>query len=87
MTIHLSGDHEELIRSLLDGGRFATEDQVLSEALRLLQEQEDRANLDELRREIAIGIEQADRGETAPFDPRATLRRVQSREATGGGQQ
>jgi hypothetical protein len=31
-----------------------------------------------LRREIAIGIEQADRGELAPFDPHANLARIRS---------
>jgi hypothetical protein len=35
--------------------------------------------LDDLRREIAIGIEEADRGELAPFDPLATLERIRSR--------
>lgn len=84
MTIHLTPDHEELIRSLLEGGRFTTEAQVLGEALRLLQEREEQARLDELRREIAVGIERADRGDTAPFDTWATLRRVRSRETAGG---
>jgi hypothetical protein len=41
-------------------------------ALQLLQEQDEQATLADLRREIAIGIEQADRGELAPFDPHAT---------------
>jgi antitoxin ParD1/3/4 len=79
MTIHLSVEREELVRSLMEGGRFASEDEVIGEALRLLQERNEQAKLTELRREIAIGIEQADRGELEPFDPRVTLASVRSR--------
>jgi antitoxin ParD1/3/4 len=81
MTIQLSGDREQLVRSLVEGGQFASEDEVIDEALRLLQERDDQAKLAQLRREIAVGIEQADRGELAPFDPQATLARIRSRQA------
>jgi antitoxin ParD1/3/4 len=80
MTIHLSRDREQFVRSLVQIGRFASEDEVINEALRLLQERDEQAKLAELRREIAIGIEQADRGELAPFDPHPTLARVRSRQ-------
>jgi len=80
MTIHLSGDREQFVRSLVQGGEFASEEAVVDEALRLFQELDEQAKLAELRREIVIGIEQADRGELAPFDPKATLARVRSRQ-------
>ena len=35
--------------------------------------------LEELRREIAIGVEQADRGETAPLDVQAIKKEVRHR--------
>ncbi|MGP0062261.1 MAG: type II toxin-antitoxin system ParD family antitoxin [Isosphaeraceae bacterium] len=81
MTIHLSGEQEQLVRSLVQGGQFHSEDEVIDEALRLLQERDDQARLAGLRREIAIGIEQADRGELGLFDPHATLERIRSRQA------
>lgn len=81
MTIHLSGDREQIVRALIQDGRFGSEDEVIDEALRLLQERDEQARLTDLRREIAIGLEQADRGDLAPFDPRATLERVRSRDA------
>ncbi len=81
MTIHLSGDREQLVRSLMQGGQFASEDEVIDEALRLLKERDEQGKLAELRREIAIGIEQADRGELETFDPHATLARIRSRQA------
>lgn len=81
MTLHLSGDREEIVRSFIEDGRFTSEDEVIDEALRLLQERDEQAKLANLRRDIAIGIEQADRGELAPFDPHATLERIRSRQA------
>ena len=79
MTIQLSGEREQFVRSLVQGGQFNSEDEVIDEALRLLQERDIQARLADLRREIAIGIEQADRGELGPFDPQATLARIRSR--------
>jgi antitoxin ParD1/3/4 len=81
MTIELSGDREQLVRSMIQDGRFASEDEVIDAALQLLQEHDEQAKLADLRGEIAIGIEQADRGELAPFDPHATLERIRSRQA------
>jgi antitoxin ParD1/3/4 len=82
MTIHLSGERERFVRNLVQGGHFASEDEVIEAALRLLQES-DEARLTELRREIAIGIDQADRGELGPFDPHATLSRIRARQDAG----
>jgi len=81
MTIQLTEQREQLVRALMQGGRFASEDEVIDAALQLLQERDDEARLADLRREIAIGIEEADRGELAPFDPHATLARVRSRQS------
>jgi antitoxin ParD1/3/4 len=85
MTIHLSGEREEIVRSFLEDGRFRSEAEVIDEALRLLQEREEVDKLAALRRDIAIGIDQADRGELASFDPIATLERVRSRQAPTPG--
>ena len=85
LTINLSGDREEFVRSLLHAGDFASEIDVVEEALRLLEERSiDQASLSALRREIAVGVAQADRGELAPFEPQATLARVRARPANMG---
>jgi antitoxin ParD1/3/4 len=81
MTIHLSGDREQILRAFIQEGRFSSEDEVIDEALRLLQERDEQARLSDLRRDIAIGIEQADCGDLAPFDPHATLESIRSRQA------
>jgi len=80
MTIRLSQNRQEFVRSLVQTGQFASEEAVVEEALQLLKERfEDLDQLAELRRQVAIGIAQADRGELAPFAPHATLARIRSR--------
>jgi antitoxin ParD1/3/4 len=86
MTIHLSSDREQFVRSLIDAGQYPSEDAVIDEALRLLQEHDDEIKLAQLRRDIAGGIEQADRGDLAPFDPHATLARIRSGQTSAAGQ-
>jgi antitoxin ParD1/3/4 len=82
MMIQLSEEREQIVRSLMQDGGFASEDEVIDTALRLLQEHGEQAKLADLRREIAIGIEEADRGELAPFDPHGTLGRIRARQAS-----
>jgi antitoxin ParD1/3/4 len=86
MTIHLSSDREQFIRSLIEAGHYPSEDAVIDEALRLLEERNEAAKLAQLRRDIGDGIAQADRGELAPFDPHATLTRIRSRQTSATGQ-
>jgi putative addiction module CopG family antidote len=40
MDVHLTGKAERFVRSQIDRGRFRTEDEVLTAALRLLEERE-----------------------------------------------
>jgi antitoxin ParD1/3/4 len=86
MTIQLPEHREQFVRDLVQSGRYASEADVIADALQLLEERDEQAKLAELRREIAIGVDQADRGELAPFDPHATLARIRSRKATSAGQ-
>lgn len=74
--IELSQETRELLYSLLIEGDYASEDEVIATALRLLRECREQAMIADLRHEIAIGLGEADRGELGPFDPRATLDRV-----------
>jgi Arc/MetJ-type ribon-helix-helix transcriptional regulator len=62
-----------------------SDDEAIDEALRLLQERDEQARLAVLRQDIGLGIEQADRGELAPFDPHATLERIRLGQAPSTG--
>ena len=87
MSVDLALDLESLVREKVESGLYRSPDDVLREALRLLEDR-DRLRairLEELRKEIAIGIDQADRGESAPFDAKETLARVRGRRGSGNG--
>jgi len=77
MNITLTPEMEQFVQDEIAAGMFASPDQVVAEALRLLRVQSlsPEAKLEALRRDIAIGIEQADRGEVAPLDIEAIKRR------------
>jgi len=60
MEISLPPELEIMVQTRVASGRSGSASDVVREALELMA---DRDQLDELRRLVAIGIEQADRGE------------------------
>jgi antitoxin ParD1/3/4 len=65
MNVSLTPELEQLVQDKVKSGLYLSESEVVREALRLL-EQRDRMSavkLDKLRKEIQLGIDQADRGE------------------------
>ena len=65
MNILLTSEMEQFIRDRVSSGRYSSASEVVLDALRLLEERDflRERRLQELRREIAIGLEAADRGE------------------------
>ena len=65
MNVHLGPAFDDFVATLLKSGYYQTQSEILREGLRLLKEREDlkQSRLAELRQEIALGGEQADRGE------------------------
>jgi antitoxin ParD1/3/4 len=65
MNVNLGIVFDKFIAELLKSGMYQSQSEVVREGLRLLKEREElkQLRLSELRREIAIGSEQADRGE------------------------
>ena len=76
MNITLTPECEQYLREQLAAGKFPSADAAVSEALRRMREYDQK--MDELRREIAVGFEQADQGLTADFTE-ATLERVKTK--------
>ena len=65
MNVSLTPRLEAMIREKVDSGMYNNASEVVREALRLL-EQHDRER--RLREELAIGVEQIDRGETVRWN-------------------
>jgi antitoxin ParD1/3/4 len=70
MNISLTPKLEKIVHDKVKSGLYTSSSEVIREGLRLLDERDRiRAEkLEALKREVALGVEQADRGETAPFD-------------------
>ena len=70
MNVSLTPELEKMINAKVSTGRYHSASEVVREALRLLEEQEQvrRWRMEELRREIDRGIEQIERGEVSRFN-------------------
>ncbi|HET9180046.1 MAG TPA: type II toxin-antitoxin system ParD family antitoxin [Terriglobia bacterium] len=65
MNANLGPVFEQFVAELVDSGLYQSQSEVIREGLRLLKEREElkKLRLEELRREIARGSAEADRGE------------------------
>lgn len=65
MNISLTLEQQEFIQEQLKSGRYINASEVIAQALRLLEEEERHYQtwVEETRRKVAVGIEQADRGQ------------------------
>ena len=81
INVNLGAVFDKFIAQLLKTGMYQSQSEVVREGLRLLKEREDLKNLRlaELRKEIAIGSEQADRGEF--IDGEETFAEIRRRSA------
>ncbi|UBF24490.1 type II toxin-antitoxin system ParD family antitoxin [Kovacikia minuta CCNUW1] len=61
MSIILKPEHEQLIQAQISKGKYSNADEVVSEALKLLEEREQR--LEDLRQKIAVGTKQIQKGQ------------------------
>jgi len=70
MTFSLTPELEQLVQQKVESGLYPSASEVIHAALRLLEERDRarQARRNRLREEIAIGIEQIDRGEYTSYD-------------------
>ena len=75
MEVVLSPDLQEFVDELIATGRFASPGEVVREALDLLRTREELTpqEMEWLRREIAVGIDQLNRGEGIELKTREEL--------------
>ena len=65
MNLSLTPEVEQFIQVQLESGKYATAEEVVLAGIKLLEERERiyKKRLEELKREITIGIEASERGE------------------------
>lgn len=70
MNISLTPELDSYVQEKVKTGMYHSASEVIREGLRLLQEQDllRQARLEQLRREIAIGVEQIERGQYTDYD-------------------
>jgi antitoxin ParD1/3/4 len=70
MNVSLTPELEQYVSGKVRSGLYHSASEVIREGLRLLKEKDEiyQRKLEDLRREIQIGIDQADRGEISTFD-------------------
>src|SRR5205085_1884982 len=70
MNVSLTPELERLIQEKVETGMYHSASEVVREALRLLKERDlvQQIRLEELRREIQVGLDELDRGEARTYD-------------------
>lgn len=81
MNVSLTPRLEKLVNQKVTSGLYHSASEVIREGLRLLREQDElrQQRLKELRHEIALGLEEAQRGESKPLDMTAIRSEVSKR--------
>lgn len=76
MDISLAKEFEQYISQKVESGLYPSATHVVHDGLRLMKERDElhQSRLAELRTDVAVGIEQADRGRTRSFDEETTAR-------------
>ncbi len=84
MNVNLTPQLEELVRSKVTSGLYSSASEVVREALRLMEEQDQlrQVKLDELRREVRKGL---DSGKSTTWDSKALEAKARSRQPTKVG--
>jgi len=71
LRLTLRDEDRQFLERALKSGRYATESEIVSDALAELRAREElrEARLGEIRRQVLIGLEQLDAGEGAEWNP------------------
>jgi antitoxin ParD1/3/4 len=76
MNISLTKEFEHYVSQKVESGLYHSASEVIRDGLRLMRERDElhQSKLVELRNEIGIGVDQADRGQVKPFNEETTSR-------------
>jgi antitoxin ParD1/3/4 len=83
MNIALSPEMQRFVEEKVKAGYFTSPSEVIDSALNVLKESEALTPeaLDELRREVRVGLEELERGEGQPWDAEEIKARVREQAA------
>jgi antitoxin ParD1/3/4 len=78
MNVSLPPELELFVTQKVESGLYQTPNEVIREGLRLLRERDDlrQQKVEEVRKDIAAGLEQAKQGQVGPLNASQTLARV-----------
>lgn len=76
MNISLTKEFESYVAQKVESGMYHSASEVIRDGLRLMKERDElhQGRLAELRKEIALGVDQAERDQVGPFDEAVTAR-------------
>jgi antitoxin ParD1/3/4 len=76
MNISLTKEFENYVSQKVESGMYNSASEVIRDGLRLMKERDElhQSRLAELRKDIAIGVDQADRGQVQPFNEEIAAR-------------
>jgi len=79
MNVSLTPELEEYVSGKVQSGLYHSASEVIREGLRLLKQKDEvhRGRLEQLRRDIQVGIDQANRGEVSAFN-NETLKEIKA---------
>lgn len=66
MTVEISADLQQFVHQVIDNGIYKNENDVVDQALRLLQQRQKK--IEELKREVQPALDELDRGEGIELD-------------------
>jgi antitoxin ParD1/3/4 len=77
MNVSLTPELEQYVNKRVQSGLYHSASEVIREGLRLLKEKDEvhQRKLEQLRREVQIGVDQADRGQVSKFN-KETLKEI-----------
>lgn len=77
MNVSLTPELEQYVNKRVQSGLYHSASEVIREGLRLLKEKDEvhQTKLEQLRREVQIGIDQAGRGQVSTFN-KETLKEI-----------
>ena len=79
MNVSLTPELEQYVNKRVQSGLYHSASEVIREGLRLLKEKDEvhQKKLEQLRREVQIGVDQAGRGQVSTFN-KETLKEIKS---------